>query len=127
MGTSRHRSGSPLYTRGALKWRGDGQLLGQCFRALKCDTLNEAPADAQSDSRGLGGSMEPQEYKELTPHLAAIPWKNLQVIAEQNPTLTLLQRALEQDRAIQQMNLQGLRDCCDRLEARYAAANSRDA
>ena len=49
------------------------------------------------------------------------------MIAEQNPTLTLLQRALEQDRAIQQMHLQGLRDCCDRLEARYAAANSRDA
>src|SRR5262249_25199717 len=41
MGTSRHRRGSPIYTRWALKWRGDGQLIGQCFWATKCDKLSE--------------------------------------------------------------------------------------
>jgi hypothetical protein len=41
MGTSRHRRYEPIGTRWALKWRGDGQLLGQCVRATKCDTLSD--------------------------------------------------------------------------------------
>ncbi len=71
--------------------------------------------------------MEPQEYEDLTRHLAEIHWKNLQVIAEQDPTRTRLQRVLEQDCAIQQMNLQGLRDFCTQLEAKYGVDNGREA
>jgi hypothetical protein len=77
--------------------------------------------------RGGTTLMEPQEYEDLTRNLAEIYWKNLQVIAEQDPTLTRLQWVLEQDRSIQQMDLQGLRDFCDALEARYAAAVGRGA
>jgi hypothetical protein len=40
MGTSRHPRCSPLCTRWALKWRGDGQLIGQCLRATKYDKLS---------------------------------------------------------------------------------------
>lgn len=64
--------------------------------------------------------MEPQEYEELTRHLAAIHWRNLQWIAEQDPTRTSLQRVLEQDRALQQMDARALLAFCAALEARYA-------
>jgi hypothetical protein len=71
--------------------------------------------------------MEPQEYENLTRHLAAIHWKNLQLIAEQDPTLTRLQQVLEQDRAIQHMDSRALRDFCTQLEAKYGVDNGRDA
>src|SRR4029453_8044271 len=38
----RRRRGSRLCRRWALKWREDGELLGQCLRATKCDKLSEA-------------------------------------------------------------------------------------
>jgi hypothetical protein len=41
--------------------------------------------------------------------------------------LTRLQRVLVQDRTIQQMDLQGLRDFCTQLEATYSVDNGRDA
>src|SRR6266536_1198848 len=41
MGTSRHPRCSPLRTRWALQWRGDGPLLGQCLRATKYDKLRD--------------------------------------------------------------------------------------
>ena len=47
------------------------------------------------------------------------------VIAEQDPTLHRLQRALEQDRAIQQMDSQALRDFCTQLAATYGVDNGR--
>jgi hypothetical protein len=71
--------------------------------------------------------MEPQEYEDLTRRLAEIHWQNLQVIAEQDPTLTRLQRVLEQDHATQQMDAPALLAFCADLEARYAADNGRDA
>jgi hypothetical protein len=39
-GTRRPRRGSRLCRRWALKWREEGQLLGQCLRATKCDKLS---------------------------------------------------------------------------------------
>ena len=71
--------------------------------------------------------MEPQEYEDLTRHLAEIHWRSFQLIAEQDPTLTRLQRVLVQDRTIQQRDLQGLRDFCTQLEAKYSVDNGRDA
>ena len=71
--------------------------------------------------------MEPQEYEDLTRHLAEIHWKNIQWIATQDPTRTRLQRVLVQDRTIQQMDLQDLRDFCTQLEATYSVDNGRDA
>ena len=41
--------------------------------------------------------------------------------------MTRLQRVLVQDRTIQQMDLQGLRDFCTQLEAKYSVDNGRDA
>src|SRR6266568_5642051 len=40
MGTRSARRGSRLYRRWALKWREEGQLLGQYLRATKCDKLS---------------------------------------------------------------------------------------
>src|SRR5438270_13278693 len=40
MGTRSPRRGSRLCRRWALKWREDGQLLGPCLRATKCDKLS---------------------------------------------------------------------------------------
>src|SRR5262244_2187828 len=41
MGTRRPRRGSRLCRRWALKWREDGELLGQCLRATKCAKLSD--------------------------------------------------------------------------------------
>src|SRR5215510_4447265 len=41
MGTRRPRRGLRLCRRWVLRWREDGQLLGQCLRATKCDKLSE--------------------------------------------------------------------------------------
>ena len=41
MSTRRPRRGARLCRRWALKWREDGQLLGPCLRATKCDKLSE--------------------------------------------------------------------------------------
>jgi hypothetical protein len=71
--------------------------------------------------------VEPQEYEHLTRRLAAIEWLNLQSIAEQDPTLTSLKRALKQNHAIARMDLQGLQDCCTQLAAKYGVDNNRDA
>jgi len=71
--------------------------------------------------------MEPQEYEDLTRHLAELHWQNLQVIAEQDPTRTRVPRVLEQDRAIQQMDSRALLAFCADLEARYTETNGREA
>jgi hypothetical protein len=55
--------------------------------------------------------VDPQHYNDLMRHLA--------VLAEQDPTLRRLQRVLEQDRAIQQMDLPALQDFIARLEAKF--------
>ena len=70
--------------------------------------------------------MDPQHDEDLKRRLAELHWKNLQVIAEQDPTLTRLQQVLEQDRAIQQMDSQALRDFCTTLEATYGVDHGRD-
>jgi hypothetical protein len=41
--------------------------------------------------------VEPQDYENLTRHLAELDWLSLQWIAEQDPTRTRLLRVLEQD------------------------------
>jgi hypothetical protein len=69
--------------------------------------------------------MEPHEYENLTRHLAELHWKNLQGIAEQDPTLTSLKRVLEQNSAIACMDLQGLQDFCTQLEAQYGVDHGR--
>ena len=71
--------------------------------------------------------MEPQEDEALMQHLAELHGKNLQWIAEQDPARTRVQRVLEQDRAIQLMDLQGLRDFCTQLEAKYGMDHGRSA
>jgi hypothetical protein len=86
---------------------------------------NRPPPGARA---ALGGQrIKPQDYEDLTRHLAAITWKNLQVIAEQDPTRARLARVLEQNRAIQQMDVQGLRHVCTQLEAKYGVDNGREA
>jgi hypothetical protein len=71
--------------------------------------------------------MAPQEYENLTRHLAAIHWKNLQWIAEQDPMRTSLQRALTLDHALQQVNARALLDFCARLAAKYRVDHGRNA
>ena len=65
-------------------------------------------------------------HEDLKRYLMDLHWKSLQLLAEQDPTRTRLQRVLEQDRTIQQMDLQGLRDFCTQLEAKYGVDNGRD-
>jgi len=40
-GTSRPRRGARLCRRWALQWREDGELLGQCWRATKCEKWSD--------------------------------------------------------------------------------------
>src|SRR5215510_10036944 len=49
MGTRKPRRGTRLCRRWALKWREDGQLLGQCLRATKCDKLSDPDMYARLD------------------------------------------------------------------------------
>jgi hypothetical protein len=71
--------------------------------------------------------VEPQDYENLKRHLAELDWLSLQRIAEQDPTRARLARVLEQNRAIQQMDVQGLRHVCTQLEAKYGVDNGREA
>ena len=71
--------------------------------------------------------MTPQEYQDLTRHLAEIHWKNLQVIAEQDLTLNRLQQVLEHDRALQQVNSRALLAFCTTLEATFGVDHGREA
>jgi hypothetical protein len=41
MGKRRHRSNSPIFTRGTLPRRRDAQRLPQCLRATNCDKLRD--------------------------------------------------------------------------------------
>ena len=66
-------------------------------------------------------------HEDLKRYLMELHWKSLQLLAEQDPTRTRLQPVLEQDRTIQQMDLQGLRDFCTQLEAKYGVDNGRAA
>ncbi len=70
--------------------------------------------------------MEPQQDNDLMRQLAERYWKHLQVLAEQDPTCTRLTRVLEEDRAIQRMDLHALQAFCARLGAKYGMANGRD-
>jgi hypothetical protein len=67
--------------------------------------------------------MAPQEYENLIRRLAEIHWKNLQVIAKQDPTRTRLQQALELDSVLQQVSARALLAFCTDVEARYGGAN----
>src|SRR5215470_14582725 len=60
MGTRRPRRGARLCGRWALKWRDDGELLGQCSRATKCDKLSGA---CLSIARSLGCGCETVKCK----------------------------------------------------------------
>ena len=71
--------------------------------------------------------MDPQELEDLKRHLMDLTWKRLQVIAEQDPTRTSLQRALALDRALQQVNARALLAFCTQLEAKYGVDNGREA
>jgi hypothetical protein len=71
--------------------------------------------------------MDPQELEDLKRHLMDLNWKSLQVIAEQDPTRTSLQRALALDRALQQVNARALLAFCTQLEAKYGVDNGREA
>jgi hypothetical protein len=68
--------------------------------------------------------VDPQHYHDLMRQLTAIRANLFRWIAKQDPTLTSLKRVLEQDRAIQQMDVQSLRDFCAHLEAKYGVDNS---
>ncbi len=61
--------------------------------------------------------MAPQEYVDLTRHLAAICARQLTWIVEHDPTT--LPRTLALDGALQQVNARALLTFCTQLEARY--------
>jgi hypothetical protein len=71
--------------------------------------------------------MEPQAYDDLKRRLDALHWLLLQQLAEQDPTRTSLPRALELDRALQQVNARALLAFCTQLAAKYGMDNGREA
>jgi hypothetical protein len=66
-------------------------------------------------------------HEDLKRDLAAMRAKHLRWLADQDPTLTRLKTALEEERAIQQMDAKALRDFCAKLEAKYGVDHGRDA
>jgi hypothetical protein len=59
--------------------------------------------------------------------LAAMRAEHLRWLADQDPTLTRLKAALEEERAIQRMDARALLDFCAKLEAKYSMDRDCDA